>query len=96
MKLNKYITLSILLFCSAGTLCHAEQINMNGAVAEFTCTQQSQDQACQDLQQAVSKLKVQQNTQERSVLEKQTTHIATINLESTENQYKKVLVINYN
>jgi hypothetical protein len=96
MKLNKYITLSVFLFSGAVTLCHAEQINMNGAVAEFTCTQQSQDQACQDMQQAVSKLKAQQNTQESSVLEKQTTHIATINIENTENQYNKVLVINYN
>ena len=96
MKLNKYITLYTLLFCSAGTLSHAEQININGAVTEFTCTQQSLDQACLDMQQALSKLKAHENAQDLSIVAKQSTHVATINLESTENQYKKVLVINYN
>ena len=96
MKLNKYITLCTLLFCSAGTLSHAEQININGAVIEFTCTQQSQDQACLDMQKALSKLKAQKNAQDLSILAKQSTHVATMSLESTENQYKKVLVINYN
>ena len=96
MKLNKYITLiSTLVFCAMGTLCHAEQINFNGTISEFTCAQQSTEQACLDLKKAIKQLKSQQSDITYTTLNKQTSKIAAISIESTESQHHKVMVINY-
>lgn len=97
MKLNKYITfISTLFFCWTGTIGHAEQINFNGAVSEFTCTQQSQDQSCLDLQKILSKVDTLDNPNELLLLQKQKTQLANFSIENTENQYRKVLVVHYN
>ncbi|WP_374667568.1 hypothetical protein [Acinetobacter sp.] len=88
--------MSVLIFCGIGAICHAEQISFNGSIAEFTCTQQSQDQACQDVQKAMSKIKLQQVSDSYSAAQKQATKAANLSIESTEHQYKKVLVVNYN
>ena len=96
MKLNKYIPLiGSIVFCGVGPLCHAEQINFNGTISEFTCAQQSTEQACLDLNKAIIKLKIQQDSSANSALNKQTSKTADISIENTENQNRKVMVINY-
>ena len=96
MKLNKYITLiGTLVFCTMGTLCHADQINFNGTISEFTCTQQSTEQACLDLKKAIKQLQAQRNDIAYNTLNKQTAKIAAIAIENTESQHHKVMVINY-
>ncbi|WP_180084782.1 hypothetical protein [Acinetobacter sp. YH12145] len=97
MKLDKYVTLlSIIIFCGIGTNGHADEINFTGTISEFTCAEQSTEQACLDLKEAISKLKIQQDFSAYSPFNKQTSKTADISIENTENQNRKVLVINYN
>ncbi|CAB1213705.1 hypothetical protein [Acinetobacter bouvetii] len=97
MKLIKSIIYSFALvaFCQI-SVSHAENIDFQGHIAEFSCTENSNHKDCNNIQAAISHIKEMSSLDnEPPFLKNNKNDIAAIKVENMKDQSHKILVINY-
>lgn len=94
MMLNKYIPIICTIFLWGGSeLSHAEKINLQGSISEFTCTYNESNKLCEDIQKTIKSIK-----SEKSYLSNETPNnsnsVANITTSHTDKSHK-VIVLSY-
>ncbi|MFN3289028.1 MAG: hypothetical protein ACK410_01040 [Acinetobacter sp.] len=94
MMLNKYIPIICTIFLWGGSeLSHAQKINFQGSISEFTCNYSKPNKLCEDIQKTIESIK-----SEKSYLSNETPNnsnsVATITTSHTDKSHK-VIVLSY-
>ncbi|UJA00782.1 hypothetical protein [Acinetobacter johnsonii] len=94
MMLNKYIPIICTVFLWGGSeLSHAQKINFQGSISEFTCNYNKPNKLCEDIQKTIESIK-----SEKSYLSNETPNnsnsVATITTSHTDKSHK-VIVLSY-
>lgn len=94
MMLNKYISIICSVFLlGSSQLSHAQKVNFQGSIAEFTCADQTPNKYCKDIQTTIENIKKQKNHQSIDTL-KQSNLVANITVNPTDKSHK-VIVLSY-
>ncbi|HFZ2943293.1 hypothetical protein [Acinetobacter johnsonii] len=92
--LNKYkFILGTIFYMGVQYISHAEQINFQGSISEFTCTHQSKDPLCQNIQIALSNIKTKQDNRNNESYKK-SDHVSNI-IEQNLDQHHKIIILSY-
>mgnify|MGYP003588339185 CR=1 FL=1 len=95
MILNNYkLILGTILYMGVQCITNADQINFQGSISEFTCAQKSKDQVCQNIQIALSKIKMKQQNKD-DIPYKKNDQVVNILAEDLVDQNHKIITLSY-
>ncbi len=93
--LNKYkLILGAIFYMGVQCITNANQINFQGSISEFTCTHQSKDQVCKNIQITLSKIKTKQESK-NDIPYKQNNQVVNIIAEDLGDQNHKIITLSY-
>lgn len=94
MKVDKYILFISFIFLNNSMHSHAEKIDFQGSISEFTCEHHSKESRCKAVQIALSTIKTKQKDKDNKT-NIQSNQIANIIAEQSVGQNKKVITLIY-
>lgn len=94
MKVDKYTVVIGFIFLNTLMLSHAEKIDFQGSISEFTCEYHSKENRCKAVQIALSTVKAKQKDKNEKT-NIQRNQIANIIAEQSVGQNKKVVTLSY-
>jgi prefoldin subunit 5 len=92
--LNKYIPIICTVFLWGGTeLSHAQKINFQGSISEFTCNYNEPNKHCKEIQKTIKSIKSEKSSQGNETLNNSNS-VANITTSYTDKSHK-VIVLSY-
>ena len=92
--LNKYMPIICTVFLWGGSeLSHAQKINFQGSISEFTCNYNEPNKLCEDIQKTIESIKSEKNYQSNET-PNNSNSVANITTSNTDKSHK-VIVLSY-